>query len=273
MMETGLAGKTAIVTGGNANIGRGIVLAFAREGANIVIAARDETQGRKVAAQATELGAQDVLWARTDVLNSDEVEAMVNQTLERFGSIDVLVNNVGGNVDFKPFVESTAEEWKKEIDLNLMSALLCTRAVIPHMMAQKSGRIINLGSTAGLVGDPLLVVYSTTQGAIHTFTKVLAKEVGPYGINVNAIGPYTTAPENPDEETSAGSRWHPSQGLITRAILTKPDDLVTISRPCALERTSAKPSEIGAAAVYLASDAAAFITGHLLVVDGGTILM
>jgi len=272
-METGLAGKKVIVTGGNANIGRGIVLAFAREGASVVIAARDGVQGRKVAAEAMELGAQDVLWARTDVLNADEVEAMVNQTLERFGSIDVLVNNVGGNVDFKPFVESTAEEWKKEIDLNLWSALLCTKAVLPHMMAQKSGRILNLGSTAGLVGDPLLVVYSTTKGAIHTFTKVLAKEVGPYGITVNAVSPYTTTPENPDEETSEGSRWHPSKGLIIKAIATKPDDLATMSRPCALERTSAKPSEIGAAAVYLASDAAAFTTGHLLVVDGGTILM
>jgi len=109
-METGLAGKNVIVTGGNANIGRGIVLAFAREGASVVIAARDGVQGRKVAAEAMELGAQDVLWARTDVLNVDEVEAMVNQTLERFCSIDVLVNNVGGNVDFKPFVESTAEK-------------------------------------------------------------------------------------------------------------------------------------------------------------------
>ncbi|NQT71223.1 MAG: SDR family oxidoreductase [Chloroflexi bacterium] len=272
-METGLAGKTVIVTGGNANIGRGIVLAFAREGANVVIAARDEQQGRGVAAVAMELGAQDVLWARTDVLNSGEVESMVNQTLERFGSIDVLINNVGGNVDFKTFVESTEEEWKKEIDLNLWSTLRCTKAVLPHMIAQKSGKIINLGSTTGFVGDPLLVVYSAMKGAIHAFTKVLAKEVGPYGINVNAVSPYATAPENLDEETSEGSRWHPSKDLIIKAIATKPDDLLTMSRQCALERTSAKPSEIGAAAVYLASEAAAFTTGHLLVVDGGTLLM
>src|SRR5580765_3686457 len=106
-METGLAGKSVIVTGGNANIGRGIVLAFASEGAKVVIAARDEEAGRRVEAAALELGAAAVLWVETDVLDRDQIERLVARTTEEFGGVDVLVNNVGGHVDVRPFWETT----------------------------------------------------------------------------------------------------------------------------------------------------------------------
>lgn len=271
-METGLAGKTVIVTGGNANIGKGIVLAFAAEGANVVIVARDQNQGLKVAAKAKELGAADTLWVQADILKLPEVEAMAQRALDRFGKIDVLVNNVGGNVDFKPFAETTADQWQREIELNLVSTLNCTRMVLPHMIQQHSGRIINIGSTAGLVGDALCSVYSATKGAIHSFTKVLAKEVGCHGITVNAICPWATMPENPEEDTSTGSRFHPTLGFIMKRRASIPKGQSNM-RKCAMERSFVRPGEIGAAAVYLASDAASFTTGHILVVDGGTLLM
>ncbi|TAK33253.1 MAG: SDR family oxidoreductase [Chloroflexota bacterium] len=272
-METGLAGKTVIVTGGNANIGKGIVLAFAAEGANVVIVARDQTQGLKVAANAKELGAPDALWVQADVLKLPEVEAMAQRTLDRFGKIDVLVNNVGGNVDFKPFVETAPDQWQREIELNLMSTLNCTRTVLPHMIQNHSGRIINIGSTAGLVGDSQCSVYSATKGAIHAFTKVLAKEVGCHGITVNAVCPWATMPDNPEEDTSTGSRYHPTLGFIIKRRASNPKGQSQLMRKCAVERSCARPAEIGAAAVYLASDAASFTTGHLLGVDGGTLLM
>src|SRR3546814_129573 len=137
---------------------------------------------------------------------ADEVADMVRAVADRFGSIDVLVNNVGGNVDFGPFVESRRDQWRAEIDLNLITTFDCTQNVLPHMIERGSGRIINIGSTAGIVGDPLLAIYSATKGAIHAFTKVLAKEVGRHGITVNAIATYGTMPDDAAAETSSGHR-------------------------------------------------------------------
>src|SRR5205823_3475114 len=126
-METELAGKSVIVTGGNANVGRGIVLAFAQEGARVVIAARDEKAGRAVEQAAREAGAQATLWIQTDLLDPVQVEALVATTVTEFGGVDVLVNNVGGHVDVKPFWETTAEQCQREIDLTLRTTLDCTR--------------------------------------------------------------------------------------------------------------------------------------------------
>jgi 2-hydroxycyclohexanecarboxyl-CoA dehydrogenase len=271
-MDTGLAGRTVVVTGGNANIGRGISLAFAAERANVVIVGRDERQGLRVVEEARQCGAADSLWHKTDVLDRKQVDVLLQTVIERFGRIDVLVNNVGGNVDFADFVDSDPGTWEQEIALNIVSTLNCTHAALPFMLKQASGRIINIGSTAGLVGDPKLAVYSAMKGAVHAFTKVLAKEVGAHSVTVNAIAPYATFPDDPERETSSGSRYHPTAGLITRAIATRMDELATIARRTVLERSSVKPSEIGAAAVYLASDAAAFITGQVLAIEGGTLI-
>jgi len=271
-MDTRLLGKTVIVTGGNANIGRGIVLAFAGEGAKVVIVGRDEAQGLKVAAEARGQGASDALWVKADLLQRDEAEHMVARVLERFGAIDALVNNVGGNVDFAPFAESEEEQWQREIDLNLTTTLRCSRLVLPHMIARKSGRIINIGSTAGLVGDPLIAAYSAAKGGVHIFTKVLAKEVGLHGITVNAVAPTGTFAEDPERDTSTGSRYHPTQGLITRAIATRGQQLMTLQRRSYMERTSATPAEVGAAAVFFASKHSGFTTGQVLYIEGGCLL-
>jgi NAD(P)-dependent dehydrogenase (short-subunit alcohol dehydrogenase family) len=265
---TGLQGRTVVVTGGNANIGRGIALAFAAEASNVVIVGRDEVQGQKVCRELVERGANEVLWRATDVTDRGQVDNMVRHVVEQFGAVDVLVNNVGGNVDMDDFVDSDPSTWQRDIDLNLIGTLNCTHAVLPGMIGRSFGRIINIGSTSGLIGDPKLAVYSAMKGAVHAFTRVLAKEVGPRGITVNAIAPYGTMPDDPEHDVSTGSRFHPD-GLMARLMETRREELMTIGRSTAIQRQTAHPHEIGAAAVYLASDGAAFVTGHVLCIDGG----
>jgi 2-hydroxycyclohexanecarboxyl-CoA dehydrogenase len=270
-VETGLAGRTVIVTGGNANIGKGIALAFAGEGANVVVVGRDEAAGLRVTNAAVDRGAAGAMWYAADVTDLEQVRAMVAATEKRFGDIYVLVNNVGGNVAVDRFVDSDPATWDMDIAVNVKSTLNCTHAVLRGMIDRREGRIINIGSTAGLIGDPLLAVYSAMKGAVHAFTRVLAKEVGKDGIRVNAIAPYGTLPEDWEQDLSAGSRFHPD-GAIARAVATRPAEMASIARKTLLERETAFPREIGAAAVYLASEAAAFVTGQVLIVDGGTLL-
>jgi 2-hydroxycyclohexanecarboxyl-CoA dehydrogenase len=148
------------------------------------------------------------------------------------------------------------------------------------MIERRSGRIVNIGSTSGVIGDTWLSPYSAAKGGVHAFTKVLAKEVGRYGITVNAVAPRGTRAEDPDEELSAGSRWQAETGLreardaAFAAVGLVPDSQrVKTVLAEALGRDRLRPHEVGAAAVYLASDAAAFITGQVLVVDGGMTLV
>ena len=268
-METGLAGRTVVVTGANANIGRAIALGFAHEGCNVVVVGRDAARGAWVCAQLLDGGAADALWVAADVTDRPQVEAMVEAALARFGRIDVLVNNVGGNVGMDRFVDSDPETWERDIALNIGSTLNCTHAVLPGMLERRSGRIINMGSSSGIVGDPLLAVYSAMKGAVHAFTRVLAKEVGPDGVTVNAIAPYGTLPEGPDD-VSPGSRWHPD-GLI--ALGRPPPAGRSSTRSVGARCSSARPpirARSRRRRSTSRSDAAGFVTGQVLSVDGGT---
>lgn len=267
-MDTGLANRTVIVTGANANIGLAVCLGFAAEGANVVVVGRDTAQGERVCHRVLAGGAKDVLWCACDVTDKAQVDQMVTATRDRFTSVDVIVNCVGGNVGLDRFVDSDPAAWQQDIDLNIGTTFNCTHAVLPAMIAQRFGRIVNIGSVSGIVGDPLLAVYSAMKGAVHSFTKVLAKEVGLQGITVNAIAPYGTLPTG-DTEISSGSRWHPD-GVFAKMLAVRADEMSSIARRTVLDRQFAYPKEIGAAAVYLASNAAAFITGQILAVDGGT---
>lgn len=164
-----------IVTGGGSNIGRGIVLAFAREGTNIVIAEIDEKQGQKVADEANALGGQAVS-IKTDVTNRDSVQAMVKETLDRFGMIDALVNCVGGGGRPRKFMEKPREECANEINLTYWSVIHCTKAMLDHMIARRYGKIINIGSPAaqsGLAGR-MAAVYGGAKGAVTSLPKALA---------------------------------------------------------------------------------------------------
>ncbi|RLC69796.1 MAG: short-chain dehydrogenase [Chloroflexi bacterium] len=264
-MDLGLKGKTAIVTGGGSNIGRAIALTLAREGTNVVIAEIDEAQGNKVAAEANALKAGgETVVIKTDVTDLASVEEMVKKTLEKFGKIDILINNVGwDNLMF--FVETTPEFWDKVITLNYKSVLNCVKAVLPHMIERKSGSIVSMGSDAGRVGDPREAVYGGTKGAIISFTKAVARENGRYGIRLNVVCPGATIPDRA-EDIGEQSMWKMGFEFFTPELKEK------WAKSYALRRLGT-PQEVANAVVFLASDAASFITGQTLSVSGGYSMM
>lgn len=264
-MDLGLKGKTAIVTGGGSNIGRAIALTLAREGANVVIAELDEAQGKKVADQANALKAGgETVVTKTDVTDLASVEDTVKKTLEKFGKIDILINNVGwDNLMF--FVETTPDFWDKVITINYKSVLNCVRTVLPHMIEQQSGSIVSMGSDAGRMGDPREAVYGGTKGAIISFTKAVARENGRFGVRLNCVCPGATVPDN-SEDIGEQSMWKMGFDFFTPELKEK------WSKSYALRRLGA-PQEVANAVVFLASDAASFITGQTLSASGGYSMM
>ena len=269
-METGLKGKVVIVTGGASNIGKGIVLAFAREGSKIAIVDLDEAQGQKVAVKAKQLGAEGTLVVKTDVTNTDAVENMAKAVIKEFGTIDVLVNNVGWPSD-KPLLEETKEILDKEIALNLRSTIYCTRAVLPPMIKAGSGSIVNISSEAGRVGDPARVIYSTCKGGVISLTKAVARDVGQHGITVNCICPHTIMPGDFKEDIGEGSIFHPTKGQYGTNMRARPESMDVLQKALANHAIARMgvPSDIAPAVVFLASEGASYITGQTLSINGG----
>src|SRR3989475_6712749 len=202
-MELNLAGKTVIVTGAGSNIGRAIALAFAGERANVVVAEIDEGQGAKTAAEAGALGATAIA-VRTDVTRWESVQAMVRGVEERFGPVDVLVNNVGWTRDAL-FVEKTRDEWEREVQINLWSMINCTRAVLDGMIARKGGAIVSMGSDAGRIGEFREGVYGACKAGVIALSKSIAREVGKFGVRLNVVCPGMTMPSG-DEEIGGGQQ-------------------------------------------------------------------
>ena len=265
-METGLKGKSVIVTGGGSNIGKGIVLAFAKEGAKVAIADIDETQSQKVAAKAKEVGAEAALTIKTDVTRSEDVQRMVGAVLNAFGRIDVLVNNAG-IWNTAVFTEETDAEVDKQINVNLKGPINCAKAVLPIMIESQRGRIINIGSEAGRAGDPDKAVYSATKGAIISLTRAVARHVGKYEITVNCVCPHAIGPDNLEEDIGEGSAAYATRGRTVDAA-TREEIRKKVTQGHALSRTG-KPGDIAAAVVFFASDGAGYITGQTLNVNGG----
>ena len=239
--------KVAIVTGSGQGIGRGIALALAKEGAKIVVT--DITDRIYDAVQEiTNLGVQ-ALAMKTDVSSAEQTGEMVKITVEKFGRIDILVNNAG-IFPFKPLVEMTESDWDKVLNVNLKGVYNCTRAVAPHMINQKSGKIINIASIAGVVvGFAALTHYSASKGGIVGFTKSVALELAPFGINVNTIAPGSI--ETP------GARMDMNDESVKQFLQAIP-----------LKRIG-QPEDVANAVLFLASDESSYITGQCLVVDGG----
>ncbi|MBM3118851.1 MAG: 3-oxoacyl-ACP reductase FabG [Chloroflexi bacterium] len=263
-MDLNLAGKAVIVTGGGSNIGRGIVLAFAREGPNVVIADIDEVQAQKVAKEANDLGGKAIV-IKTDVTDVDSVTAMAKKTLEQFGKIDVLVNNVGWGMD-RLFIEKPRTEWEKEVNINFWGVINCTRVVLDHMIEQKYGKIISISSDAGRMGEYREAVYAGCKGGVIAMSKTLARELGRYGINVNVVCPGMTLPESPEHAGELSMWKSPMAQFLTPEVQEKAAKAYPLRR-------LGKPQDVANVVVFLASDVASFITGQTISVSGGYTMM
>jgi 2-hydroxycyclohexanecarboxyl-CoA dehydrogenase len=265
-MDLNLKDKSVIVTGGGSNIGRAIGLAFAREGAHLTVAEIDQAQGDKAVAEARRQGAASAHLVPTDVTRWESVTAMVQEVEGRLGRVDVLVNNVGWTYD-RLFVEKERGEWEKEIQLNLWGMINCTRAVLDGMIARKSGAIISLGSDAGRMGEFREGVYAACKAGVMALSKSIAREVGRHGIRLNVVCPGMTVPAS-DEDFGERSMWAAD---LNRAF-SAPDMQARIAKAYPLRRIG-RPEDVAPAVVFLASDAAGFITGQVLSVSGGYTMM
>jgi len=199
---------------------------------------------------------------KTDVSDWDQVQAMVLKTLDAFGHIDVLVNNVGWTIE-RLFLEKPRAEWEREIQLNLWGMINCTRAALDPMVAQGKGAIVSIGSDAGRMGEFREGVYAACKAGVIALTKTLAREVGKHGIRLNVVCPGTTMPQS-DEEVGEASMWASSWGKAWNT----PEIRARIAKAYPLRRVG-RPEDVANAVVFLASDAASFITGQTLSVSGG----
>ncbi|MGQ0501858.1 MAG: SDR family NAD(P)-dependent oxidoreductase [Panacagrimonas sp.] len=258
-MDLGLKGKSVVITGGGSNIGRGIVLAFAAEGANITIGDIDEGQANKTAELARAQGAAGVQVLKTDVSNLDQVKALMGAAKSAYGSLDAVVNNVGWD-QLMFFTQSTPDFWEKVIRINYVGVLNCTAAALELMIPAKGGSIVSISSDASRQGEPREAVYGGTKAAINSFMKTIAKENGRYGIRCNCVCPGVTIPET-DDEVGGTSMW--AKPLFT------PEQLEKVAAALPLKKVG-RPRDIANAVVFLSSPiAAGHVTGQILSVSGG----
>jgi 3-oxoacyl-[acyl-carrier protein] reductase len=271
-MDLNLKGKIAIVTGAARGIGRAIALTFANEGAFVVVNDIDLSSAEEVAQSIISMGSRS-LAVRADVTKANEVETMVNRTLDEFKKVDILVNNAGivydaaGPTGRKLFEESLPEEWHREIDLILYGTLNCLKGVLGHMIKERGGRIVNISSDMGRTNNGLkgVTIYSAAKGGVIALTRSIAIEVAPYGITINTVCP----------------------GFVrtTRALLaenqreTRPKEYEYYKN---MERSMAgtiplgrvgMPDDIAKLAVFLASDVASWITGQTYSINGGQVMI
>lgn len=243
-----LKDKVAVVTGAAGGIGQAIAELFAREGARVALADRDATRLREVA-DAISASGGDIAAFEVDVSDGASVTRMVDAVASRFQRLDILVNNAGIRY-VKPFLEYSEEEWRKTLDVNLTGLFLCCRAVVPHMLRNGRGKIVNVGSVAGEFGRPHRIAYCASKGGAIAFTKALAVDLSGKNICVNALAPALI--DTPLNATYAND--------ATLADVWGKELLV---------RRWGRPQDVSAAALYLASDDADYVTGVVLAIDGG----
>ncbi|MFZ5645995.1 MAG: SDR family NAD(P)-dependent oxidoreductase [Bacillota bacterium] len=246
-----LQGKVAIITGARQGIGEAVALAMAKEGADIMLVSRSISENDQVVKDVLSTGRR-ALVMQVDVASREQVQQMVDRTMEAFGRVDILFNNAGIS---KPGMiwKLSEEQWDQVINVNLKGTFNCMQAVAKPMMDQKSGAIINVTSSAGLLGTIGQVNYTAAKGGVYALTKSAAKELARYGITVNTVAPMA--------ETE-----------MTKTIATDPRFKDKYLERIPMGRF-AKPEEICPAVIFLASDGARYITGQTLCIDGGMVML
>ena len=248
-----LEGKAALVTGGGSGLGRASAIALARAGATVTVADVDEQGGKETAALVSEEAGGDADFVRADVTQADEVEAMVDKAVARWGHLDCALNNAGTTGVSAPTADYTLDDWNRAIALNLTGVFLCLKYELPAML-EGGGAIVNMASGAGLVGFPGLPAYVASKHGVVGLTRAAALEYASQGVRVNAICPGST--RTPMLEGFMGGDEQVER-MMTRAV-----PLGRLGRP----------EEIAEAVVWLCSDAASFVVGHSLAVDGGSVI-
>ena len=246
-----LKGKVAIVTGGGRGLGEQIAIGFAEAGANVVVCSRRVEACEEVSGKLKEIGVES-LAIKCDITNPEDVKSVVEQTVERFGRIDILVNNSGASWG-APAEEMPLEAWQKVLNVNVTGTFLMSQAAGKVMLEQGAGKIINIASVAGLKGSNPKVMdaigYNASKGAVITFTKDLAAKWGPRGIFVNAIAP----------------GFFPTK--MSKGLLEKGGQAILEGTPL---RKFGSDTDLKGVAVFLAASASDYITGDVVIVDGGT---
>jgi len=248
-----LKDKVAIITGAAGGIGAAFALGYAKEGAKIVIG--DLRDGKETVHAVEEVGGE-AIFVKTDVSKQEECDAMAKAEVDRFGAIDILVNNAAifGDIILRPFTDIPTEEYNRVMQVNAIGPFHCTKAVFPYMK-EKGGKIINMSSASIFEGVPGMPHYVSSKGAIMAFTRCMAKELGSFNINVNSIAPGFT-------HSAGGDRFDHNKELIDIP-------LEEIQLPMRCLKRAAYPEDLIGTAVFLASDMSDFITGQLIVHDGG----
>jgi len=249
-----LEGSVAIVTAGGQGIGDSISQLFAREGASVAVVDLNKAEAERVAGAIAAAGGKAFAHI-ADVSRTETVNAMVKDVVARWGTVDILVNGAGGFHQLAPITEITDEEWDRVITMNLRTTFLCSRAVAPIMMERKRGRIVNIASGSGIAPNPFAptyLPYGAAKAGVINFSKVLARDLGPYGITVNAISPGTTATPRVIKVRDEASRKR-----------------IAEQNPM---RTLVEPQDSAEAALFLASEAARYITGVNLTVNAGNLM-
>jgi NAD(P)-dependent dehydrogenase (short-subunit alcohol dehydrogenase family) len=249
-----LEGKTCIVTGGGKGIGKATCLRLAREGARVAVTDIDDDDARAVCEAIGAQGGTAGFW-HLDVTDEAEVRKVFDAVADRFGQIDVVVNNAGISGANKPTHEVTAEEWRKVMDVNVNGVFYCTKAAIPHLRKRGGGSIVNLSSIYGIVGAPDIPPYHASKGAVREMSKTDALLYAKDGIRVNSVHPgfiWTPLVQAMAEASEGGAK----------AFRDHLDELHPIGH-------AGEPEDIAAGIAYLASDDAKFVTGSELVIDGG----
>jgi 3-oxoacyl-[acyl-carrier protein] reductase len=263
-MELGLTGKAVLVTGSSKGIGRSIALAFAREGCQVAINGRHADELETVADQMRAAGGT-VHAVVADVTEPEGARRVVDETVSRFGSIHVLVNNAGGVGRFLAFEELTDQDWLDVFQLNVLSAVRATRAALPYMQKQKWGRIVNISSESGTQPDPIMPHYNASKSALNNLTKSLSKAYAKDGILVNTVSPAFIRTPLVEGMFQQQAR---ARGLsvdeVERILLRE-------FRPNIVLGRAGRSEETAGVVVFLASEQASFITGSNYRVDGGSV--